>query len=58
MKLCKNSYLIKDYKMHVFYSKYLSPTVYTLETHGKSLKKWACIFPIFHAVVLLHSSNW
>ena len=32
MKLCKNSYLIKDYKMHVFYSKYLSPTVYIVIT--------------------------
>ena len=30
---------------------------YTVETHGRSLKKWACISPIFHAVVLLDSSN-
>ena len=29
----------------------------TLETHGMSLQKWACIFTIFHAVVLLDSSN-
>ena len=33
------------------------PEQLTLETHGKSLKKWACIFPIFHAAVLLDSSN-
>ena len=30
---------------------------YTLETHARSLQKWPCIFPIFHAVVLLDSSN-
>ena len=26
----------------------------TLKTHGRSLKKWVCIFPIFYAVVLLY----
>ena len=31
--------------------------LYTLETHARSLKKWAYTFPIFHAVVLLDSSN-
>ena len=29
----------------------------TLETHAMSLQKWACTFPIFHAVVLLDSSS-
>ena len=32
-------------------------SLYTLETHVRSLQKWACIFPIFHAVVLLDSSS-
>ena len=30
---------------------------YTSETHGKSLKKWACIFPMFYGVVLPASKN-
>ena len=30
---------------------------YTLETHSRIFQKWACIFPIFHAVVLLAASN-
>ena len=35
----------------------LVKSLFTLETHARSLKKWACIFPIFHAVVLLGSSK-
>ena len=34
--------------------------LHTLETHGRSLQKWACIFLIFHAamaVILLDSSK-
>ena len=30
----------------------------TLWTYGRSFQKWACIFTIFYAVVLLDSSNW
>ena len=29
----------------------------TLWTYSRSFQKWACIFTIFHAVVLLDSSN-
>ena len=28
-----------------------------LWTFGRSFQKWACIFTIFYAVVVLHSSN-
>ena len=36
---------------------YFSRRQYTLETHARSLQKWACTFPIFHVVVLIDSSN-
>ena len=29
----------------------------TLETHSTIFQKWACIFLLFHAVVLLAASN-
>ena len=30
----------------------------TLQTYSRRFQKWAYIFTIFHAVVLLDSSNW
>ena len=32
--------------------------IHPLWTDSRSFQKWACIFTIFHAVVLLDSSNW
>ena len=65
MGLFSLRYIISRFMIQFYFmtiSDVISPAswedlVFTLETHGRSLEKWVCIFPIFHAVVLLDSSN-